>query len=190
MPEPSVPSAPGNDEPAAAADGATAPRTPFSWPARAALAVAAGLVVGGAAFTATGVAAALNPPSPGPSVAEDEEGSPPERRTTPLTGTADPEDAQVHRESEADQAGEHTADTPEQAPGAQGPGGATIPETGGGAPGTPSEGEPGWVDPRKEILEETLNTPQDRPPMEPHITQEELDALREAAEAEAVVEVP
>ncbi|GAA1456114.1 hypothetical protein NE857_06955 [Nocardiopsis exhalans] len=191
MPEPSVPPAPGNDEPAAsAADGATAPRTPFSWPARAALAAAAGLVVGGAAFTATEVAAAFNPPAPAPSVAEDEEGSSSERRTTPLTGTAEPEDAQGQGESEDGQAGEHTADTPEQAPGAQGPGGATVPETGGGAPGNLSEGDPGWVDPRKEILEEMLNTPQDRPPMEPQITQEELDALREAAEAEAVVEVP
>ena len=191
MPEPTVPSAPGNDEPAAPSpDETTAPLVPFSWPARAALAAAAGLVVGGAAFTATEVAAALSPPVPAPTVAEEGEGSSPERRTTPLTGTAESEDARGPGESEAEQAAEHTADTPERFSGPQGSGGAAPPETGGGAPGTLSEGDPGWVDPRKEILEEILNTPQDRPPMEPQITQEELDALREAAEADVVVQVP
>ncbi|GHC93416.1 hypothetical protein GCM10007079_42790 [Nocardiopsis terrae] len=191
MPEPTASPVPGSDEPAApAADETTAPRTPFSWPARVALVASVGLVVGGAAFTATEVAAALSPPSPAPSVAEDEEEGPSERRTTPLTGTAGSEEPRDTEGAEGEQAAEHAADPPKQASGEQGPGGSTPPETGGGAPGALSEGDPGWVDPREEILEEMLNTPQERPPMEPQITQEELDALREAEEADAVVQVP
>ncbi|MGW5880204.1 hypothetical protein ACWFMI_27025 [Nocardiopsis terrae] len=191
MPEPTASPVPGSDEPAApAADETTAPRTPFSWPARVALVVSAGLVVGGAAFTATEVAAALSPPGPASSVAEDEEEGPSERRTTPLTGTAESEEPQGTEGAEGEQVAEHAADTPNQTSGEQGPGGATPPETGGGSPGTLSGGDPGRVDPREEILEEMLNTPQERPPMEPQITQEELDALREAEEADAVVRVP
>ncbi|WP_026119671.1 hypothetical protein [Nocardiopsis ganjiahuensis] len=194
MSEPSVPSAPGNDTAAdspgaSSADESTARRTSFPWPARVALVAAAGLVVGGAAFTAYEVVTALDPPDPLPAVAEDEDESPSERRTTPLTGTAQPEDAEADGEEQAaESAGEAPARGPGDAAGTSG--GAAEPGGGGASPGALSEGDPGWVDPRKEILEEMLNTPQDRPPMEPQITQEELDALREAAEADVVVQVP
>lgn len=193
MSEPSVPFASGNDDSHACAADETRTPASFSWPARVALGAAAGLVVGGTAFAATEVAAAFNPPSPAPNVAEDEERTSSERRTTPLIGTAEPEDAEESAEADGSRGGqtdEHAADTPEQGSGGQGSADAAVPETGGGAPGTLSEGDPGWVDPRKEILEEMLNTPQDRPPMEPQITQEELDALREAAEADAQVHLP
>lgn len=184
MPEPSVPSAPGSDRPATVvADGAAASRTPFSWPARVVLVAAAGLVVGGAAFTANEVAAALTPPAPAPAVAEEDAEADSERRTTALTGIGQPEGPEG---PEGEQAAEHAGAAPAQgADGTAGaPGGGGVPG-GGPAPGAPSEGDPGWADPRKEILEGILNTPQDRPPLEPLLTQEELDAMREAAEAEA-----
>lgn len=193
MPEPTASSAPGSDDPAvSAADETTAPRTPFSWPARVALVAAAGLVVGGAAFTAHEVAAALTPSSPSPAVAEEDDETSSERRTTALTGTAQPEDAENSEDAGSAEGEQAAGQAPAQgADGTAGtPGGAGASAGGGPAPGTLSEGDPGWVDPRKEILEGILNTPQDRPPLEPLITQEELDAMREAAEAEVETVVP
>lgn len=193
MPEPTASSAPGSDAPAdSTADETSEPRTPFSWPARVALVAAAGLVAGGVAFTANEVAAALAPSAPYPAVAEEDDETPSERRTTALTGTAQPEDpegsegAENTEGTEGEQGAEYAGDAPAQ--GADGTAGA--PGGGEPAPGPLSEGDPGWVDPREEILEGILNTPQDRSPMEPQITQEELDAMREAAEAEVETVVP
>jgi hypothetical protein len=160
------------------------------WPARLALVAAAGLVVGGVAFAAVEIASALS----GPAAAPESEAGPTaesssERRTTPLTGP----DPAVPADEEAGAGGAAGAGT-----GAREDGTAGTSVAGGGAPdsgagtGSPVTGgdAPGGTDPRAEILDDMLNSPQERPPMEPLVSQEDVDAEREAAEAGVEPVVP
>ncbi|MGW9555056.1 hypothetical protein ACWGSK_11155 [Nocardiopsis sp. NPDC055551] len=167
------------ESPSPAPDGSAHARPRSPWPGRVALTACAGLVVGAVAYGAAEVSAALNPPAPTPSESADEP-SDSERTVTPLLHPDEPEEEHVAEEAHH---GEAVAPAGDPAPG----GGQ---EAEPAAPAPPAEGDPGWVDPRGEILDEILNTPQDRPPMEPLITQEELDAMTQEAESAVVPQTP
>ncbi|NYH53630.1 hypothetical protein HNR06_003219 [Nocardiopsis arvandica] len=155
--------------------------TPMPWSARCALVAAAGLVVGGAAYGTVEVVSALSPSEPvapsdsaGPGTDEPTES---ERRTVSLL--PDPaEEAEAPEEAEA--VGDAGGSAVAVDPGTEGAGGAAG--TSGGTSGGTAPGN--GADPRGEILEELLNSPQPRPPMEPLVDQEDIDAERESAEAE------
>lgn len=174
---------PSTEESPAEASSETGPREGSgSWPVRCALVAAASLVVGGIAYGAVEVAAAFSPAdSTGSSeAAESEEREPEdsERRTVSLL----PEDGQEETAST-----ESTGRTEGFGVGQENPAGGEGAST--GSPGAPDGGvtDPGSeVDPRREILEGILNSPQPRPPLEPLVTQEDVDAEREALEAEAL----
>ena len=165
------------DSPSPAPDGSPVNRSP--WPARAALTACAGLVVGALAYGVVEGSAALTPTSPTVPESADEP-STSERMVTPLLSPDEPEEERVAGE---ERSGE--AVVPADAPAPAGGQGAAP-----AAPAPPEEGDPGWIDPRREILDEILNTPQERPPMEPLITQEELDAMTQEAESAVVPQTP
>lgn len=159
---------------------ATGPRRGSgSWPVRCALVAAASLVVGGVAYGAVEVASALSattsagPSEPSGPQEREAEGS--ERRTVSLLPEAGPEET-ASPESTWRTEG---ADTGEE--GTAGGGGASTGGTGAPDAEVPARGD--GVDPRREILEGILNSPQPRPPLEPLVTQEDVDAEREAREA-------
>ena len=164
------------ESPSPAPDGSAQAGSRSPWPGRVALTACAGLVVGAVAYGAVEVSAALNPPPPTLSESADEP-STSERTVTPLLRSDEPEEAH---------GGEAVAPAGDPAP----VGGQEAAPAAPAQPGPPAEGDPGWVDPRGEILDEILNTPQDRPPMEPLITQEELDAMTQEAESAVVPQTP
>ncbi|WP_150252807.1 hypothetical protein [Nocardiopsis deserti] len=164
-------------------------RVPNPWPARCALVAAAGLVVGGLTYGTVAVAAALTPPAPAASPesagSEAREDGDSERRTVSLL--PDPaEEAEASQET-ADTEGPGGSDAaadpgPGTASGGAGTSGGTSGGTGGAAP-------EGGVDPREEILEGILNSPQPRPPIVNEWDQERLDEYREQQEDAVVPEV-
>ncbi|WP_150237382.1 hypothetical protein [Nocardiopsis quinghaiensis] len=145
------------------------------WPARCALAAGVGLVVGGFVYGTMEVVSAL--PSSGP-VAPSDSADP---------GAGEPTESERRTVSLLPGPAEE-AETPEEAEAVGGSGGsaaAVDPGTEGTAGGTSGGTAPGsGADPRGKILEELLNSPQPRPPMEPLVDQEDIDAERESVEAE------
>ncbi|MGW9351279.1 hypothetical protein [Nocardiopsis flavescens] len=158
---------------------ATAAARENPWVVRAALAAAAGLVVGGTAYLGVEVAAAFAPPVPAGASEPDRDRGAGERRTTPLL--ADPAE-EVPEETAADPAAGGGTAVPD-------PGAAGGPAR-GEAPSGAGEGAPqGGEDPRARILHDILNTPQERPPLVDDCDQACIDArtAREEAGVEPVV---
>ncbi|WP_159941874.1 MULTISPECIES: hypothetical protein [unclassified Nocardiopsis] len=156
-------------------------RAPSPWPARCALLAFAGLVVGGVAYGAVEVASALSPPEPAAS---------PEGADTPAGGSdgsgrrtvsllPEPEEEPVS----AAEDGGSSAQGADASGGAAGTGDTGSAAGGGSGQSGGASSEDG-ADPRGEILHELLNSPQPRPPLEPLVSQEEVDAEREAIEAQ------
>ncbi|WP_067602586.1 hypothetical protein [Nocardiopsis listeri] len=165
------------ESPSHAPDGSPRNRSP--WPARVALTACAALVVGAVVYGAAEVSAALNPPSRAPAESADEPSTSERTRTTLLS----PDEPEEERVAEEEPGGEAVAPAGSGAP-------AGGQETAPAPPASPGEDDPGRIDPRREVLDEILDTPQERPPMEPLITQEELDAMTQEAESAVVPQTP
>ncbi|WP_306367635.1 hypothetical protein [Nocardiopsis sp. CC223A] len=149
------------------------------WGARTVLVAAAGLVVGGTAYLGVEVADAFAPAATAEVTETEPEQGTGERRTTSLL--ADPEES-APQETVADSA--VGGDTTAPAQGPVGPPAEGTAPAGGGGDGT-SDGE----DPREQILDDILNTPQERPPLVNDCDQACVDAhtAREEEDVEPVV---
>ncbi|MBB6120324.1 hypothetical protein [Nocardiopsis algeriensis] len=150
------------------------------WPVRVALLASAGVVAAGIAYGAAGTVSALNPP-PAPPTTSEEDGPPPERVTTSLLPSPS-EEAEETEEAEEPRAAQEAP----AAGTAPGTGGGDSGSSGGGTGGSVPQSGEGGADPREQILNDILNSPQPRPPLENLCDQACVDAHREAQE-EAVV---
>ncbi|MEU0488738.1 hypothetical protein ABZ249_05880 [Nocardiopsis sp. NPDC006139] len=161
------------------ADGVESASGPAkSWAARVALVAAAGLVVGGTAYLGVEVADAFAPAATTGAAESGPDRDTGERRTTPLL--ADPGEGAPQGTGAGPEAGGEAA-----AP-AQGPVDAPVEGT---APADGSGGTSGGEDPRAQILDDILNTPQERPPLVNDCDQACVDAqtAREEEGVEPVV---